>query len=515
MTSAGDDPDADEHLTSETTARTIQTRALSGWIWTMAYVGAMIPLNFVVNALVARSLGATGYGTLAYLTTVLGLGQAIITLGFGAGVARYCAVHHGAGDREPLLGLLRSHNTINTLWTGTLVAIVIVAITRPSAEVAVLLVATSYLSAYMESSSLVLPAIQRSDRAAQAAAIGTTALNLGVVAAALITHDPETVFVARFVIGAVLAPMRLLFLPPDVRRACVTFGRARLPRELLKFGFVTYISGLLGMLVYSRTEVILLDLFGHAEAVGLFALAFGLAAQVTAPVDAAIGPLTPAMTSLIARDPTTTGRLIMRSYRAVLTSALLWAALVIVPLTALIPFIYGSEFVAAAPVFVFAAVASFIQSITAPNESFANATGRPGLPLRANLVGFVVGTGLAILLIPPIGLYGAVAGSIAGQLVTTVVLLSASIRRAKLGWPAAALITRGLVLLVVIGTAGLAATVLSLWLAALLWVLTLALTLALLRSRHLLKWHADEVQSVLQSAPRALTPFLRIALPRF
>ena len=63
-------------------------------------------------------------------------------------------------------------------------AVVLVVVVRPAPEVAALVVAASYLAAYLESSSLVLPALQRSDKAAQAAAIGVTGVNLAVVAAA-------------------------------------------------------------------------------------------------------------------------------------------------------------------------------------------------------------------------------------------------------------------------------------------------------------------------------------------
>lgn len=490
-----------------------QSQAVRGWLWTLAYVGTLTPLSFIANAVLARTLGVTGFGEYSYAITVLSLGQAVIALGYGTAVGRYAAAHHGAGEDERLLRLLRAHNTLNVAWSGTAVALLVVVLVRPTLPVAALLVAAAYLSAYMESTSLALPALQRTDKAAQVALVGALTVQLTCIVLCLLTRDPLVVVAGRFVMGAALAPVRLAVLPRAVRLACLSFGVPSLPRELLRFGAVAYVSSLLSLLVYSRTEVVLLQAFDHAQAIGLFALAFGLASQVTGLVDAAAGPLTPAMTSAISRDPSSVSRLLLRAQKAVTMAVLAWGALTILPVALLIPTVYGQDFRPAAAVFLVAALGSFLQSVTAPLESFAYATKRPGLTLQAHGFGFVAGVAVALALIPPVGLYGAAIANTVGQLTSSLVLVATAARAAEASTDVRRLLLRAAVPLVLLVLFGYLALQLPLAVGLLAWASTAGVTLIALRCGVVFHWSPDEVASVRASLPRRLAPLLGRLLP--
>lgn len=76
---AGDDstPGAESLSAGE-----LQRRAISGSAWTAVNVVVTVPVAFVANAIVARSLGVGSYGHLAFLTATLGLATVLANFGF-------------------------------------------------------------------------------------------------------------------------------------------------------------------------------------------------------------------------------------------------------------------------------------------------------------------------------------------------------------------------------------------------------------------------------------------------
>ena len=53
---------------SPLTAGELQRRAVAGSTWTAVHTVVSLPIAFVANAIVARSLGVSSYGHLAFLT---------------------------------------------------------------------------------------------------------------------------------------------------------------------------------------------------------------------------------------------------------------------------------------------------------------------------------------------------------------------------------------------------------------------------------------------------------------
>ena len=164
----------------------------------------------------------------------------------------------------------------------------------------------------------------------------------------------------------------------------------RLPRSLGKpfwrYSLASWASGLVGLLVFSRSEIFLLQAFNQPEALGLFALAFGLSQQITAPVDAMLHPLTPAVAGLLSEWPERAAQAFERSTRV---SALLSggvAAVVVPTLVFAVPLIYGDAFESAAWLFVPLALVSAFQSVNNPVLAFVNARQRGGLILKASTV---------------------------------------------------------------------------------------------------------------------------------
>jgi O-antigen/teichoic acid export membrane protein len=154
------------------------------------------------------------------------------------------------------------------------------------------------------------------------------------------------------------------------------------------------------MLVFNRTELFILEALGEHQAVGIFALAFGLSLQLTAPERAreAFG----------------------RSTRvsAVVCGAIL--ATVTPLLVSLIPVIYGRAFEAAAWMVVPLAMMALLRSVTNPVTAFTLARQKAGVRLRANVAALVVDLLLAVALIPLLGVWGAVIAAVGAQAVAVI-----------------------------------------------------------------------------------------------
>ena len=298
----------------------------------------------------------------------------------------------------------------------------------------------------------------RTAAAAQLMIVVNLVLQAVAVAVALGTESASAVWAARTLTSALALGATLLLL--DSRRRRVVL-QPRLPRSLGKpfwrYSLASWASGLVGLLVFSRSEIFLLQAFDQPEALGLFALAFGLSQQITAPVDAMLHALTPAVAGVLSEWPERAAQAFERSTRV---SALLSggvAAVVVPTLVFAVPLIYGDAFRSAAWLFVPLALVSAFQSVNNPVLAFVNARQRGGLILKASVVALVVNVGVAVALIPPFGAWGAVVANVTAQLVVLVWLAATEPLAASLGLSGMLRLYRSFLLGVAVGGAALGA----------------------------------------------------------
>lgn len=88
-------------------ARHLQHQAVRGGLWTIVHVCVSVPVAFGVNAIVARTLGASDYGSLAYLTLIFGILTTITNAGTSDGVIQWGAAAYARGDVEGSNFILR------------------------------------------------------------------------------------------------------------------------------------------------------------------------------------------------------------------------------------------------------------------------------------------------------------------------------------------------------------------------------------------------------------------------
>lgn len=408
---------------------------IRGAAWTVVHVMLSVPVAFVVNVVVARRLGVVDYGELAVLTMVLTLATATASLGVGAALLQFSTKAFETGRVDDVRGLVRGTQGYNLLIAAPLVSLVVLAVVDvPWPFLILAIVFGVFGPALLQVGPLLLAAEQRSDRAAQLAIVSNLFVQSTVVVTVLMAPSPQAVWVARIVAVGALMLLPLFALSRPLRRAAMSprspFG---LPRGFWMFAIPTGLATLVSTLVTDRVQVLLLDWLARPEAVGLFALAFGLAGQILTPVQAAVGPLIPAVSALTERGPEAARAGLLRITRvsAVSTGLVLAAG---VPLVAgMIPVIYGREFSPAADLFVVMACSAGVVVVGAGSYASLMARLQGGRYLQVNLLALLAMTLVAFLSIPTLGSWGAVASVVAGTLVRALSMVGIEARHHKIG----------------------------------------------------------------------------------
>ena len=400
-------------------AAELQRRAVAGSLWTGIHTIVYLPVAFVANAIIARTLGVTDYGHLAFLTVVLGLAIPFANFGFVPAFIQRGSRAEAAGRRRESNDLLQRSLGFHLMIELPILVAVVGALTRDSPlwEVAALGSAVVFTCLF-SGASLSLTIENRTAIAAKIS-IGLNLIVQGsAVAAALATASASAVWAVRVFVPALALGFNFFLLDNARRRATL---RPRLPRRLgqdfWRYALLTWVATLVSLLVFSRSEIFLLQAFDKPEALGVFALAFGLSQQMTAPSDALIHPLLPAVAGIVSSWPDRARDAFDRITRL---SSLICGAItaIIVPtLVFATPLIYGDEFADAAWLLVPLALVSIYRSVNNSVSAFVSARQQAGLRLKAYSVALAVDIAIAIALIPQFGAWGAVTAAAAGQLI--------------------------------------------------------------------------------------------------
>jgi O-antigen/teichoic acid export membrane protein len=403
---------------SVSSAADLQTAAMRASWWTAVQAVVGLPLGLAVNLVVARSLGPHGYGLLASYMTAYVLILTVLNAGISDATIQWGAAAYARGDRVELIAICRRCAGFHLLVEAPIGAVAAVLMLHDE-SIAVQAVAAVTIAAtmFIGTTIVVLTAMSLNAPLAKLSLAVGLAAQLTVVTAALESHAAGPTWTARLVVS-ILAPIgAVLIAPSDVRRAAfMPLLPHHWPPGFARYSARILVAGLVTSLVFSRSEILVLDGYGRTAAAGLFALAAGLATQITAPVDAMLGPLVPAAASLLAIGRERAGAAVLRGMRL---SALATApiAMVVIPLIALLtPLIYGGRFTATGALFISLGIVSCLQSVFHPVTAFVTALRTPLLVLALNGGALLLDLALVLALVRPLGATAAVVGNSAGQL---------------------------------------------------------------------------------------------------
>lgn len=399
-------------------------------MWTGIHTAVSLPLAFFVNVLIARTLGAEGYGRLAYLTTLITIATVIAGLGVGTALIQFGAKEHAAGQRLTVQRYLSGAQGFRMLVMGPLVALTVVSIIRVDAWLLSLaLIFGVGMPAFLGTGKDTLTIENRTDRSAQITMVGNIVTQVVVVAAVLVLGTADSVWAARVVVSGLMMGLPLAFIAKEYRLAVLKpRGPWMLPRKFWRFALPTGIASMVGALTSNRIEVVFLDWFADPVAMGLFGLAFGLAGHVYAPAQALIGPLVPAISGLSQVDRQSVRQAFLRTTRVSSTIGGLLVASVLPPLAVLVPTIYGRDFEAASDHVVALGLAAAITLVGSPHKAFLLARLGGARVLWISITVLVCNILLAILLIPAFGTWGATITCAAAMLVRVALITSGEAR---------------------------------------------------------------------------------------
>jgi O-antigen/teichoic acid export membrane protein len=424
-----------------------QRSAARGAVWTLIYVLSSIPLGILANIVVSRSLGPTGFGRVAVFVIVLGVASELSNLGYSASAIRWGSAAWARGDHDDFRSTLAKSLGWHLLVQAPVLAAVAVVLAGLS-DVALMvpLVVGVVLPCIASSAALLLTMKSRTDRLAQFSLLNVTVVQTSTMTAAVLTGRPDVTWAATLVAGGVGSAVLFAALSTEERRVCVAVELPRRqPRGFNRFAVLSGANSVLQTLVATRSEVVILASLGYGAETGQFALAFGVAGMITAPVNALIGPLVPAAIGLLQTAPERAHEAYLRalSVSAMFSGIVLG---VLVPAVALLlPFVYGGPYAESAGLLLALAACSCIVSVTNPALAFLNAFGVAGALVRRSVAALALNVALALALIPVLGLWGAAIANAAGALANCLPILALYQRHAGAGWAGARKALRPLV----------------------------------------------------------------------
>jgi O-antigen/teichoic acid export membrane protein len=395
---------------------------------------------FIAVLMLARALGPTGRGTIAFITVTALVAARLAGLGIGEATAVFVA------RRPELRGALLT-NVVAFMAGSALLAAAIVCGAlialgdgRPAgvgARELTILACATLVSALGESGYFFLLGRDRIRTVALITATASWVYPLFLV----VLWSTVGLTVLRALLAWTVAEgiRAVAYLGQSIRGVALTRPHAALIGETVRFGSRAWVGSLARFLNF-RTDQILMGFLASEAALGVYAVAVN-ASEVLLYLPAAMATaLLPAAARADAGHRTEQALGAFRS-AAVVTAAAGLVAAVLGPLA--LPLVFGRPFEASIAPFLWLLPGALGFAATAVFSSALMAGSSPGLSSVGPLVSLVLGVGLDLVLIPPFGPSGAAAAASAAFLAGGCVALAAFRRRNPFGWRSLLLPRRG------------------------------------------------------------------------
>ncbi|MFG1930095.1 polysaccharide biosynthesis C-terminal domain-containing protein [Mycobacterium sp. NPDC048908] len=398
--------------------------------------------GFIGSAIAARLLGPNGMGALAYTLWCVTIAWTVASLGLPLVLQRFIPNLRAEGNDVEADGLggVTARLSVLAAFIGSLLlfcwlywpgSTALQATTRGTRLVLIVLIVAWFVCWRLSDLYLnYLRGEQRFDEFARLtliaavirlALIGVGAWFFGVAGAA-----------GAYVLGYVIPASRIR----QMLRKTAAIGK-ELKREVIRFALTSWIAGVIGGLVFGRTEVAFLEHYASIEAVGIFAAAATLTEMAVLLPPFLLSALLPYFSEqhgLGAHDD------MRRLYRTTTGLITLVMAPICIGMAAtapvLVPLLFGAEYARAAP------AASVLLLVTAVVGSLGNttvyliySTGKVGLLLISNSVGLLGTVVLGFLLIPRFGIIGAAWSRSAVQVLVVAIEIWYVTRKLKFAPP--------------------------------------------------------------------------------
>src|SRR5438128_556826 len=228
------------------------------------------------------------------------------------------------------------------------------------------------------------------------------------------------------IVAALLAPLVWAFAPVDLRWPLLVF------------------VALLDTVVWDRSEVLFLRLYASSEQIAFYSVAFGLASRAVVLPQVVAGTLLPALAALHGRGDRAEFRHIYReAIRGVALVGTPMAAVLAAVAPGLVALLYGDEYRSVALLLAPLLIVSLVGVMRQVAWSALRAVGDRRWALHATWISAVLNIASAALLIPWLGVLGAVIANASAQLVASVLSFLAVAYRQGSTFPMPAVLRTG------------------------------------------------------------------------
>lgn len=376
--------------------------------------GAAVALaGFIGNAITARLLGPDRLGIFAYVVFCVTIGTMIASLGIGIVQQRYIPNLRAEGRGDEADGLIGATTRLSML-AAVVGAVLLLAYlfwpgrnamegpSETSRDVIIGCALVWFISWRMaDTYQFYLRGEQRFGELARLSAVSAL-IKLAVIAlGAWLFGIPGAL--AGYIAGNLLPAarvLRLLRIKPHVTRA--------LRRPVVRFAVASWLTAVLGGLVFGRTEVIFLEHYTGLGAVGFFAAAATVAEMAVQLPPLVLSALLPRFSEQHGQGEHEHMERLYRTMTALIATLIVPICLGLAAIApVLVPLLFGDDFTDSVPVAMVLLTAAAVSSLGVTTFYLLQSIGKTGLLLITNGLGLVGTIGLGFLLVPRFGLIGA------------------------------------------------------------------------------------------------------------
>lgn len=394
----------------------------TAWYGVVTVIG--LGSGLLMSVVLARGLGPQRMGDFTYVTWAWATLDAVATLGFALATARYTADAAARGDLAAAWGFARYFRRRQLLASALVVAAatpLVLWLAPAHLRWPLVVVTVALFPMTLESiDTHALYGAQRYDLTAGQSTLKmtlqivvvATALALGAGLPGIVTGLALTLLVSCWLVRRSarrvypVAPAAVpASLQPDVRKYLVALSTV----------------AVLDAIVWDRSEVFFLGLWGDSHDIAYYSLAFGLATRAMIIPEIAVGALLPAFSALHGSGNRQDFEDVYRTaLRCVALAGALIAALVAALAPGVVVILYGEPYLPAAALLSALAGVALVSALRQVAWAALPALGDRRSALAATTLAATVNLGLAAILIRSHGTAGAVIANAAGQLIATV-----------------------------------------------------------------------------------------------
>ena len=415
-------------------------------MWLALDAAIAMPVSLALSVLVARSVGPDVLGVYNFANWVLGAGIVVVTNGVTYGMQLYAAEKLGKGDLAGAMAVL-AHGL---RWQLALAAVLVslgtvltLALSPPPFRAALLLAVLSVAPAILVSVPAAGLGAAQAFSANVVSSIAAVLVNLAVAVVALsagwgLVGVTSALLLSRLVDagGRYLAWRRVLAaLKAEPHGQMEPRDDSLEAPKLRKLALNASVLLLVEMLVWDRSEFLVLSRFSPLRELAFYSLSFNIAQQILIPSRLLSKALGANLLVERGRNPEGVARLSRDGMRYVFLLAAP-STLGLASLDrALMPLLYGSNYASAVPVLTVVATFAVVRGALLPVQAFLYMTEQQVLLVRFSIVQGCVNLALALWLIPSHGAIGAAwANGVTQALATSGLIIFAS-RRLGLSAP--------------------------------------------------------------------------------